>query len=345
MTIDVEVVSEDINILPDEMILYIFKLLPLDDILACENVCQRWMNLARDMTLWRNIQIEYSENPSALNKVNAKNLDIIQSHCKYISCIKLQYIYSYPVLISILDKCDNLVSLELAMCRINKDFEVDVTRWPNLKKLSMNNSILLHGGDLNIQYDQFKYLKRLWLSEFGLNPKNSKSLLCCKYLTEISIKKIRGLDLEFTMNLILAQQNILEILHIYGDKAVNDECLKMLSHCSLLKDLTIIRCENLTDEGLLALTNLKHLRRLQIWNNNTFTEASLLRTLGNPAIITLQSLSLSRIRNISPAIVDVISEYYKKLKFLAMYQCPRITDTDYKKQLKSKFRNIDVVLY
>lgn len=343
--IDVEVVSEDINILPDELIMYIFKLLPLDAILACENVCQRWKKLARDATLWKNIIIVYSGKPGQ-SEVSAKNLQIILSHCEYICCLKLQYIYSYPVITSILEKCDNLVSLELVMCRVGKEFEVDITRWPNLKKLSMKNTLLLQSSaDLNIQYDNFKYLNYLSLSEFGLNLTNSESLLRCKYLSHIYIDKIKGLDLEFVMKLILTQQNILKALHIYGGDAVNNECLKILSYCPMLKDLAIIRCENLTDEGLIALTNLKHLVHLQIWNNENFTEANLLRALGSPTMITLQSLSLSRIGNISPVIVDVISEYYKNLKFLALYMCPRIINTDYEKQLKSKFRNIDVVLY
>lgn len=345
MTATEELVSEDINILPDELIMYIFKLLPLEALLACENVCQRWKKLARDVTLWKNIIIVYSGKPGQ-SEVSAKNLEIIQSHCENICCLKLQYVYSYPVITSILEKCDNLVSLELVMCRIDKEFEVDIARWPNLKKLSMKNSLLLQSSaDLNIQYDQFKYLNYLSLSEFGLNSTNSESLLSCKYLSHIYIEKIRNLDLEFMMKLISAKQNILETLHIYGDEAVDNECLKLLSHCSMLKDLAIIRCENLTDEGLIALTNLKHLEHLQIWNNANFTEANLLRALGSPTMITLQSLSLSRIGNISPVIVDVISEYYKNLKFLAVYQCPRIINTDYEKQLKSKFRNIDVVLY
>lgn len=342
---DAEVVSEDINILPDELYMYIFKLLPLDAILACEKVCQRWKKLARDVTLWKKIIIVYSGKPGQ-SEVSAKNLEIIQSHCEYIYCLKLQYVYSYPVITSILEKCDNLVSLELVMCRIGTEFEVDISRWPHLRKISMKNSLLLQSSaDLNIQYDQFKHLNYLSLSEFGLNSTNCESLLCCKYLSHIYIEKIRGLDLEFIMKLILAQQKILETLHIYGDDAVNNECLKMLSYCPMLKDLAIIRCENLTDEGLIALTNLKHVEHLQIWNNANFTEANLLRTLESPTMKTLQSLSLSKIGNISPVIVDVISEYYKNLKFLAVYMCPRIINTDYEKQLKSKFRNIDVVLY
>lgn len=342
---DVEMVSEDINMLPDELIINIFKFLPLDAILVCENVCQRWKKLAKDVTLWKNITIVYSGKPGQ-TEVSAKNLLIIQSHCTYICCLRLQYVYSYSVIASILEKCNNLVSLELVMCRIGKEFEVDIARWPNLKKLSMKNSLLLQTStDLNIQYDQFKYLNHLSLSEFGLNSTNSESLLCCKYLSHIYIEKIRGLDLEFIMKLILAQQKVLVTLHIYGDNAVNNECLKMLSHCPMLKDLAIIRCENLTDEGLIALTNFKRLDHLQIWNNANFTEANLLRALGSPAMVTLQTLSLSRIRNISPVIVDVISEYYKNLKFLALYMCPRIINTDYEKQLKLKFNNIDVVLY
>lgn len=333
-----------INILPDELLLYIFKLLPLDDILACENVCERWKKLTRDVTLWKNITIVYAGR-SCQCEINTRNLDLIQTHCENIHCLKLQYVFNYPILINILQKCENLISLELVMCKIPKEFEVDVARWPNLKKLSLKNSILGTTADLTIQYDQFRCLNFLCLSEFGLNSANSDSLISCKYLSHIYIEKIRSLDLDYIMKLIVAKQNILESLHIYGLHAVNNECLKLLSHCPMLKDLAIIRCENLNDEGLIALTNLKSLQHLQIWNNLNFTETNLFRALGSPTMKTLQSLSFSRIGNISPLIVDVISEYYKNLKFLALYECPRIINTDYEKQLKSKFRNIDVVLY
>lgn len=331
--------------LPDELIIHIFKLLPLEDILECENVCERWTKLARDAALWRRFLIVYSGKPGQ-SEVSVRNLEIISTHGEYINCLKLQYIYSYSNIKAILEKCDNLISLELVMCRVGKEFEEDVTRWPNLRKLNLKNSLLLHSGeDVVIQYDQFKDLNYLALSEFGLSSNNCESVLRCKHLTHIYIEKIRNLTVEFITELIKTKQNILETLHIYGGEWINDYCLQLLSQCTLLKDLAIIRCEDLTDEGLINLAYLKSIQHLQIWNNNNFTELNLLRTLGSPSLVTLQSLSLSRIGNISPVIVDVISEYYKNLKFLALYQCPRIINTDYEKQLKSKFRNIDVVLY
>lgn len=338
-------VPDLINLLPDELIIYIFRSLPLEAILECENVCNRWRKLARDATLWRRILIIYSGKPGQ-SDVSSRNLEIIQSHGEYICCLKLQYIYSYPEIKSILEKCDNLTSLELVMCRIGKDFEDDVKRWPQLKKLNLKNSLLLQSNeDLSIDYDQFKDINYLSLSEFGLTTNNCDTLLRCAHLSHIFIEKIRNLNLECVRELILSKLKILETFHIYGGDAINDECVLLLSQCRHLKDLAIIRCENLTDEGLVALINCQNLQHLQIWNNAYFSEMNLLKTLGSPTLIKLQSLSLSRIRNIAPVIVDVISEYYKNLKFLAVYQCPRIINTDYEKQLKSKFRNIDVVLY
>lgn len=337
--------SSPIDTLPEEMMIAILKLLPLEDVITCENVCRKWKKLARDSALWRHISIVYSGKPGQ-SEVSERYLEIIDTHRECIHNLKLQYIYSYPKLISVVEKCPNLVKLELVMCRVCKEFEDDVKQWLRLKKLNMKNSVLLTSNeDLAIQFDHFKSLNFLSLSDFGLSSINCNSLLFCNSLCHIFIEKIRGLSLDFMKELILSKQKILLTLHIYGGDAVDNECIHLLSDCTQLRDLAIIRCENLTDAGLLSLIKLKELVHLQIWNNINFSEYNLIRTLGSDSLKQLQTLSLSKIGNISPLIVDLISEYYKKLKFLALYQCPRIINTDYENQLKSKFRNIDVVLY
>lgn len=345
MSEEPEEVAGGINDLPDELIITIFIKLPLEAVVICEDVCRRWRKLARDRSLWRRLVVTYSGKPGK-SEVCTKNLDVIATHGEYINCLKLQYVYSYPIIKSILVQCKDLISLEMVMCRLGKDFEEDIARWPNIKKLNLKNSLLFQSAEeLAIQFDQFKHLNYLSLSEFGLSPVNSHTLLSCKNLVHILIEKIRDLDLDFIMELITVKQNVLETFRIYGGDAINDHCLHLLSKCPVLKDLAIIRCENLTDNGLISLVNLKQILHLQIWNNTQFSEMGLLRTLGSPNLVKLISLSLSRIGNISPIIVDLISEYYKDLKFLGLYQCARIINTDYEKQLKSKFRNIDVVLY
>lgn len=338
--------TNTIDTLPDEIIMAIFRYLPLEDIITCENVCQRWKILARDATLWRRIVIVYSGKPGQ-TEVSERILEIIKTHKECIHNLKLQYIYSYPMVKAVIEICPNLISLELVMCRVCKEFENDVKQWSGLKKLNMKNSLLLTSNDdLAIQFDQFKYLNYLSLSDFGLSSVNCNSLFLCDYLCNILIEKIRGLDLEFIKDLIVSKQKILRTLHIYGGDAVDDKCLKLLSLCPQLRDLAIIRCENLTDDGLFSLTCLKYIEHLQIWNNELFSESYLLKTLGSESMKKLQSLSLSRIGNFSPVILNLISDYYKNLKFLAVYQCPRIIiNSDYEKQLKSKFRNINVVLY
>ncbi|CAK1544046.1 unnamed protein product [Leptosia nina] len=335
----------EINHLPDEVLGLIFKFLPLEDVLACENVCKRWKKLSNDPILWRKFVIVFSGKPGQ-SEVSAKNFEIISSHSTFICALKIQYVYNYSDIKSILEKCLNLTSLELVMCRIGSDFKDDIEERIHLQKLSLKNSIQLSSDeDWLLPFPKLKELKYLALSDFGLSSLNCDTLLDCTNLSHIYIEKIKDLDIDFMKKLIQSKEEKLETLHVYGGDSVDDSCLKMLAKCTRLKDLAIIRCEELTDVGLLALINFKSIEHLQIWNNNNFTEKGLLQTLGSNTLITLESLSLSRVRNISPIIVDIISEYYKNLKFLALYQCPRIINTDYEKQLKSKFRNIDVVLY
>ncbi|KPI97501.1 F-box/LRR-repeat protein 2 [Papilio xuthus] len=335
---------EGFGVFPDELLLEVFQFLPIETLLTCENVCKHWRKLARDNALWRRFVIVYSGKPGQ-SEVSEKNLEIIRSHGKLIFRLKLQYLYSYQEIESILEKCSNLISIELVMCRLGKEFEEYINRWPNLKKINLKNSLVLTNDDVVINYDHFQQLNFLALSDFGLSPVNCNTLLHCPYLNHILIEKIKNLSSDFVKELIISKQETLITFHIYGGDSIDDNSLQLLSRCSMLKDLAIIRCENLTDKGLISLVNLRNIEHLQFWNNTNFSELVLLHTMSSPNLKTLESLSLSRIRNISPTIVDVISEYYKNLKFLAVYQCPRIINTDYEKQLKSKFRNIDVVLY
>nr|XP_034840815.1 uncharacterized protein LOC117996767 [Maniola hyperantus] len=276
--------------------------------------------LAQDPTVWKHIVLIYSGKPGQ-SEISEKFLDIITSHSEYIYCLKIQYVYNYSVIKSVIKQCKNLISLELVMCRVGKEFADDILIWPKLRKVSLKNSILLLNNlDLLIQFDNFKELNYLALSDFGLNSDNCYTLLQCSHLSHIFIEKIKDLDVDFIKMLILSRQSILETLHIYGGNSVDDSILQLLSQCPKLIDLAIIRCESLSDGGLLSLTSLKKIEHLQIWNNNNFSELALLKTLSSSALLTLESLSLSRIRNVTPAIVDFISEHYKNLKFLALYK-------------------------
>ncbi|XP_045449516.1 S-phase kinase-associated protein 2-like [Melitaea cinxia] len=337
--------SRNIHILPDELLIYIFKWLPVETLICCENVSVKWQKLARDRTLWKPLVFVYSGKPGQ-TEVSKKNLEIISSHSELVYAIKIQYVYSYPLIKSVIDQCKNLISLELIMCRIEEGFVSDILKWPRLKKLNLKNSILiLNETSLLLPFDKLKDLQCLSLSDFGLYPTNWDGLLQCRNLSQLFIDKIRNLTLDFVTELIIAQQNVLETFHIYGLDCINNNSIQLLSNCPRLKDLAIIRCEKLTDVAFLALASLKSIESLQLWNNSNFSEKALLATLSTPKFKKLRSLSLSKIQNVTPVVVDLISEYYKNLKFLALYQCPRIIDTDYEKQLKSKFRNIDVVLY
>lgn len=333
----------DINTLPDEIVLSIFKLLPLQTLLTCENVCQRWRKLSHDLSIWRDMLIVYSGNSNA--KLN-NSISIIRSHGQWISCIRFQYIDNYTHTRALLQNCENIISLELVMCNLVKDFVEDIKKWPKLKKLNLKNSMLYpRDADALIDFKYFKELNYIDLTDFGISSTNCNDLVACTHLSHIYLNKIQTLSLSNVKDLIKSKLSILRSFHIYGGHSVDDTCLYYLSQCPNLRDLAITRCEQLTDRGLLELTNLKQLNQLQLWNNSIFTELALITMLGESNLFYLNSLSFSRIYNMSPVVVDIISENYKNLKFLALYQCPKIINTSYEKQLKVKFRNIDVVLF
>lgn len=237
--------SDGTGILPDEIILYLFKFLPLDSLLECENVCRRWKKLARDATLWRSIVIVYSGKPGQ-TEVSEKNLEILTTHSELISCLKLQYVYNYTFIKSIIEKCNNLTSLELVMCRVSTDFSQDILRWPKLRKINLKNSLQLltkeDTPDIVINFEYFKDLQYVALADFGLTSANLRSLISCKHLNHIFIEKIRDLNMDDVKAIVLAKQKNLVSFHVYGGTAIDDKCLHLLAQCQALKDLAIIRC-------------------------------------------------------------------------------------------------------
>lgn len=338
------------NILPDELIVYIMKFLPLEDILRCECVCARWKKLSQDQTIWKQFVIVYSKKPGQ-SEVSKRNLHIIETHSQFICCIKLQYIYDYPLLISLLEKCENMISLEIVMCRISKDFAERILQWPRLQKINLKNSILIQSStsipyqcDMLIDFNKFHKLTYLALADFGMSTVNFNTLIHCVHLSHLFIDKIRNLALDDIKRIIIAKQDILQSFHIYGDDSVDNSCLYLLSKCTLLKDLGIIRCDKLSDDGLISLGNCKSLCDLTLWNNVQFSKNALLSVFRNPNLYNLNTLSLSRIDCVSPEVVDFISEHYKNLTSIALYQCAGIKDTNYEKQIKYKFKNINYVL-
>lgn len=330
-----------INTLPDELLLYIFRHLDIDSVLQCEKVSRRWRNLATDSGLWRHTQIVCS---AQSGQVCPKTVRLIKSHCKIVRNLRMQYILKYPYLSSLTTLCDNLLSLEMVMCRIQVEVEEDLKQWPHLKRLNFKNSMLKSERPLLLPLEYFKELTFLGLSDFGLTNENCDSLLQCQYLNHIVIEKIKGLSLSYMKTLISTKRDTLMTLHIYGGDSIDDDVMFLLAKCTVLKDLSIIRCESLTDRALDGVAKLVPITHLQIWNNYVFTEDRLKKTLEHVNLRKLQRLSLSKISNVTGAVVDIISEYYTNLTFLALYQCPKVVNNDYEKQLKAKFSNIEIVL-
>lgn len=231
------------------------------------------------------------------------------------------------------------------MCRIQVEVEEDLKQWPHLQRLNLKNSLLKSQRVLLLPLDHLKELTFLGLSDFGLTTDNCNSLLQCPNLNHIVINKIMGLEMDYIKTLIKTKQETLKTLHIYGGDSIDDDCIFLLTKCSVLQDLSIIRCENLTDRALDDIAKLERITHLQIWNNYVFSEEKIERTLQHENLRDLKKLSLSRITNVTGGVVDILYKCYTSLKFVALYQCPRLVKKDYEALLRSKFKNIEIVLY
>lgn len=328
--------------MPDEILLHIFQFLDLDAVLACERVSRRWRKVALDAGVWRRTVVVCS---AQHGQVCPATLKIIRSHRMVLRHLKMQYILKYSSVSSLSGICKNLSALEMVMCRIQVELEEDLKRWPKLKKLNLKNSLLKSTRPILLPLGYFKELTFLCLSDFGLTTENCDALLQCSQLNHILIDQIKGLEISNIRKLISTKQQTIITIHLYGGESIDDDCVLMLAQCPKLKDLNILHCEALTDRALDGIANLKCILRLQIWHNTSFSEAKLMKTFETERLRQLRRLSLSRVRNVTGNVVDIISEYYTNLMFLALYLCPRINKSHCENQLKAKFRNIEIVLY
>lgn len=324
---------KNINILPKELIVHILNFLPIEDILRCESVCNLWKTLSQNYTIWKKFVIVYTHDPYH-SRVNDRNLQLMKTHTQLIYCIKLQYIYDYSYLISLLKNFKNIISLEFISCQVNKDFAKRIKVWPTLRTLSFKNSPMEE--ECMFDFNKMPYLKYLALEYCGLSTVNFDSLLSCN-LSHIFIDQILDLTKENILNLITARQEHIRSFRIYGGDSVDDNCLQLLGKCKLLSNLGIVKCGNLTDKGLTSLASLRSLRHLMLWHNNKFSERALLTTFSNPNLHKIVTLGLVKIDRMSPVIVDMISEKYKSLSSIVLSAGSGFV-TDYEGQMAYKFR-------
>jgi len=138
----------------------------------------------------------------------------------------------------------------------------------------------------------------------------------CEHLEELNLKGVTDVTFEFQ-----ASKERLRTLHI-SEAAISDLALeKLVSGCPNLSVLSLLG-KNLTDRGIQALSQCRHLVRLKILQADNISEEALIGVLGNNP--HLGHLVLQGCKNLSDRTLEALQAH--PLELLWILDAPQLTD-------------------
>ncbi|KAJ0177686.1 hypothetical protein K1T71_006559 [Dendrolimus kikuchii] len=334
-----------IDDLPNEILIYIFSMIDFESLLAVAKVCIRWQQLCLTPCVWDNTRLIVCMK----NYVRISE-NIVPFVAKYLKNVKLQYFKLYSqVRASLISYCPNLTHLEISISQVDSCIFDDLGNWPNLKFLSFRNSLIVqHPENANgnfvyhLPFEKLKHLETLILSNFALTHSSLYGMLQCTNLVSISMEKMKNIPADFLESLLRTKQSTLRALHIYGD-TLNDDIMRYISNCKVLKVLHIMTCKTLFDSSLLHLYRLNNLHSLKL-RHGYFSTSALLSYFSNNIFQNLTYLSLSRCLHITMQVAKVIKTSAPNLQELSFYLCPFIMDPTFNRSELENMFGIQLLL-
>jgi len=279
--------------LPAHMMLRVFSYLPLTDLLLRTSlVCKDWHDLARDSSLWRDVDlsghmkvddavvarsISYSDNVTKLNLTDAR-------------------LITGQGVLHALTRCPNLTLLKLTRCHQLEGFCFP----PIGGYCPLLVSLRLHCC--------FKLSDRA-LAEIGSGCPRLKDVFLsqCSDITSVGVTSLaQGCPKLRTLSLDQCAK-------------INDDCLADLAeYCKELDCLCAMSCL-FTDAGILKLAKLTKLSCLEIPNIPALTPTGVSRLVQHRPSLT--HLNLSLLRSINDECIQVIAEKLHALQGLTLVSC------------------------
>ncbi|VDH99466.1 F-box/LRR-repeat protein 4-like isoform X1 [Mytilus galloprovincialis] len=181
-------------------------------------------------------------------------------------------------------------------------------------------------------YDTLQY------TELNLQPHwpqiNNHTLQClksrCHHLQQLNLSWCggnRGIMQSMTFgNFMKECGSELNTLYLANCKFVDSEVLRLLSeYCPKLADLDLQSCMGLDGIGLIHLTKLKGLKRLNLYRTHVDIHSLIAIIRTSPNLECLNLGSCSRINNFDEVAIE-LSKHCKKLKSLDFWRSRTITD-------------------
>lgn len=340
--------------LPYEVLVYLFKYLPKSDRKAASETCRSWYLAANDQSFLKNkVAIFYKtvltdelsspliifeESPIIYYnylfnevEITSKQNEFWNKMGEHIQCLTLRNCdICEKVFVHILQKCTNLETLNIQNCKelfmsgrlLEGKSEGFLTEnLENLKSLSLSGNQYLTDALFNRFVSAAPVLEELNLSACSLQF--HLGLVKKFYPPSVDIFQNPSesvLTFYFILQLIVSRAKNIKRLH-FSCTLIDGAALKSLSEVKDLKleSLQVHSCDQLTNTGILSLTNHQvSLRELDIGLCTRVTDQSLVHICKN--LVNLEYLNIQRCR----AVTDLgIAELHKlkKLKSLNISQC------------------------
>lgn len=303
----------NIACLPNEILLEIFKLVPLNNYSRIGQVCRRWKELLETDSLYRTVVI--SETPE-----ENVPLEFFQQRANIlITCIVTRQNAVEKMLVDGVTECVNLQCLVLNNCRNNHPYRKCITvtsltaileQCPKLRNLEITDS------DIEIPFTEFFHVA------------SSKTFTTFVFLRNTFCNEYRvlSIDPEFAYTLPSQQPQPSDYLVKSSDYLTSLELtivagmfdrpttvlllLRTIIRCNNLRKLSLLfryREQSITDDEFTSLKNLRYLTNLTITyltgvSSNGFRHffaASL--SVGN-----LKTLNLYKCENVDSSVIDTI---------------------------------------
>lgn len=359
--------------LPYEVLVYLFKYLPKSDKKVASETCRLWYRAANDQCFLKNKVATFYK--SALNDETISPIHIFENSSltyenyffseveisnklndfwdkmgENIKCLTLKKCdICENVFVFMLQKCTNLKTLNIQSCKDlfmsgrlleGKTEGLLVNNLENLKSLSLSGNQYLSDALFNRFISAAPDLQELDLSACSLqfhlglvkkfypvgsdvfqNP--SESVLTFYFILQYIIsraEKMKRLSFSYTL--------------------IDGAALKSLSEIGELKldSLEVHSCDQLTNTGILALTNHQAcLKELDIGLCSRVTDQSLVHICKN--LINLEYLNIQRCRAVTDLGIAELGKL-KNLKSLNISQCELITKEGIEKGICAEENNV-----
>lgn len=338
--------------------MYLFKYLPKSDRKAASETCRSWYLAANDQCFLKNkVAIFYKtvlheELFSPLNifeesaityynylfnevEITSKQNEFWDRMGENIKCLTLRSCdVCEKIFVYMLQKCTNLESLNIQNCKElfmsgrllegkSEGFLTD--NLENLKSLSLSGNQYLTDALFNRFVSAAPVLEELNLSACSLQF--HLGLVKKFYPPNIDIYQNPSesvLTFYFILQLIVSRAKNIKRLH-FSFTLIDGAALKTLSEVKELKlqSLQLHSCDQLTNTGILSLTNHQStLRELDIGLCSRVTDQSLVHICNN--LVNLENLNIQRCRSVTDSGIAELHKL-KKLKSLNISQCELIT--------------------